>query len=257
MCFVTVVVLIVFQLHQVKPDSAAVLSEITVGEFFSSRGADRERITLPHDWHSEQLHLAQLWYRFSFSVTPSRTDLYAIYLQVISENAVAYLNGIEIGSGGTIEKPLAKNWPGPLIFPVASEYLARGENVLELHVLSVPPGRGFVPIIYFGKWTDLVPSYNYRKVLKETALGGFLVILVASAFFLFLVGWHRPNSIEYTWAGATFLGLTGRLIYVFYDQIHVPPFLWDWWQQICIGYTTLFMLLFVSRYFKLQMKAIE
>ena len=256
-CFVTMSVLLVFQLHRIQPGPAEVKNEFDSAESRQSGSDNWDKVGLPHDWHMERQNISQLQYRVSFNVTAPSMELYSLYFPVISQNIVVYLNGSEIGNGGSIKEPITRNWPGPLIFPIAPEFLVSGENELLLDVFSEPAGRGLLPVFYFGKWTELVPSYNYRKVLKQTALGTFMVILVAAAFFLFYITWRRNGSSEYAWAGATFLGLSGRLLPVFIPQIPVSAFLWDWWQHVCMGYTVLFILFFVNRFFNLRMRLVE
>lgn len=252
-----VAVSIVFYLHRIQPGSATVIHEFTVADS-SVVGGDKWKVTaLPHDWHRERLEISTLRYRFYFSVSQLVEEPYALYIPVISQNVVAVLNGSTIGNGGSTVEPITRNWPGPLIFPIASESLTVGQNELVLDVYSEPIGRGLLPVFYFGKWTDLVAAYSHRKNLKQTALGTFMVILIAVAIFLFLITWHRPDSSEYAWGGATFLGLSGRLLPVFFPQIPVSAFIWDWWQHVCMGFTVLFILFFVNRYFKLRMRAIE
>lgn len=255
--FIIAAVLLVFQLHRIQPDSENIIKIFSDAEFSTSHTGAGEKINLPHDWHMERLNFSQLWYRFYFSVSPVPTELYALYLPVISENAVAYINGIEIGNGGSIVEPIARNWAGPLIFPIGSEVLKDGRNELMLQVFSEPIGRGLLPVFYFGKWTDLVPSYDYRKMLKRTALGAFMIVLIAGAFILFLIAYQRTEPSEFSWAGATFLGLAGRLLHVFFQGAPVPIFLWEWWLHICLGFTIVCISLFVNRYFKLQMRVVE
>jgi len=250
-------VLLLFQLHGVEPDSADVLYEFSNGDVSVSRSGDWADTQLPHDWNVEDLSVSLLWYRFNFFVSDKQPDLYAIYLPVIAQNAVVYLNGVVIGNAGSTEDPVSRNWPRPLIFPIASDSLIVGNNELMLQVISDLPGRGLLPKFYFGKWEDLMPAHAYRKMLKQTALGAAVAILILVALFLFFITWKRKESSEYAWGAATFLGLTGHSIQIFFKHISVPEFYWEWWRHLCVGYTIFFMLMFVNRYFKLQMKGLE
>lgn len=256
-CFIVTVALSVFYLHKIQPGTKFVINKFDVAEYSTAHGNSWEKTNLPHDWHMERISDSQLRYRFFYSVSPVSTELYALYIPVISQNAVAYLNGTEIGNGGSTVTPLARNWPAPLIFPIAANYLVKGENELELRVFSEPAGRGLLPVFYFGKWSELISSYNDRRALKQTSLAVFMVILVSASFFLFFITWRRTDSSEYAWGGATFLGLSGRLLPVFFHKIPVSAFLWDWWQHMCMGFTVLFIMLFVNRYFKLRMPKLE
>lgn len=185
-CFVATVVFLIFQLHRAQPDASGVINEFTTAEFSVSNNATWEKTSLPHDWRMQNLNVSQIRYRFSFEFFPSNTDLYALYLPVISQNAVAYLNGTEVGNGGSIKEPVTRNWPGPLIFPVASEFLIDGTNQLKIQVFSEPVGKGLLPVFYFGKWTDLVSSYNYRKVLKKNGFSYVYGDIGCCCFFPFL-----------------------------------------------------------------------
>lgn len=250
-------VITLFALHRVAPESSSITRKFTVAEYSRENSDEWDEISLPHDWHVEQLDLTRLWYRFEFELEINPTGLHALYVPVVSQNAVAILNDVEIGNAGAAVDPIARNWPRPLLFPIAAELLVNGNNELVIQILSDPPGRGLLPEFYLGRWTELRPFYNSRKMLKQTALGASVVILITVAMFLFFITWKRKESSEYAWGAATFLALSGHSLPIFFLHAPVPAFLWEWWQHSCIGFTILFMLLFVNRYFKLRMKLIE
>jgi signal transduction histidine kinase len=254
---VATLVISLFALHQVKPPSDSVLLEIASGEYSGDGSADWNNVALPHDWHRERLVRSQLWYRFEFNLSAVESELHALYLPVISQNAAVFLNGVEVGNGGSVEEPVARNWPRPLMLPIAEDILLTGKNELILQVLSDPAGRGLLPVFYLGKWVSLLPSYNFRKMLKQTALGAAVVILITVAMFLFFITWRRKESSEYAWGAATFLSLSGHSLPVFFQHTPVKPYLWEWWQHLCMGSTIFFMLIFVNRYFSLRKTRLE
>jgi len=103
----------------------------------------------------------------------------------------------------------------------------------------------------------LQPWFDKRQTLKLTAPNTFVVIQVIASLFLLFISWKRPYATEYAWAAATLLGLTGYALPLLITHIPIATFFWEWWQHVCIGYTTFFILVFANRYFDRKVHSIE
>jgi hypothetical protein len=53
------------------------------------------------------------WYRIRFELPDERGELQAIYVRKLSMNAAFYVNGSFVGSGGSFDEPVARNWNRP------------------------------------------------------------------------------------------------------------------------------------------------
>ncbi|MGH7805831.1 MAG: hypothetical protein ACREQJ_15905, partial [Candidatus Binatia bacterium] len=81
-------------------------------------------------------------YRFSFDAARAGGDFGAIYLPTVTMNAAVHLNGARLGDGGRFESPLPRNTNRPLLFQFPRSQLQSGENVVDVRVVTEPPGRG-------------------------------------------------------------------------------------------------------------------
>ena len=132
---------------------------ITQGTFNPQKVSTSQQVTLPHDWLREHKKYNEGWYRFNFFVDERPRSLYAIYFPTVSQNAAVYLNGIEVGNGGSFSEPVSRNWPRPLIFPVAPELIQEDKNELLIQMVSSPSGRGLLPGFYVGPREGLLPAF--------------------------------------------------------------------------------------------------
>ena len=80
---------------------------ITQGTFNPQKISTLQQVALPHDWLREHKKYNEGWYRFNFFVDEKPRELYAIYFPTVSQNAAVYLNGIEVGNGGSFSEPVS------------------------------------------------------------------------------------------------------------------------------------------------------
>ena len=221
---------------------------ITQGTFNPQDVANFQPVTLPHDWLRQHNDINEGWYRFNFFVDDKPRELYAIYFPTVSQNAAVYLNGIEIGNGGSFSEPISRNWPRPLIFPVAPELVKKDKNELLIQVVTSPPGRGFLPGFYVGPRESLVPAFWYRYGIKVTVANAITIIMGIYGILLLLIPLRSSEETQYLWGGAIILGFTSHSIPTIVTNTPFEPIIWEMWRHISIGLTTVFINLFTNRF---------
>lgn len=260
--FVLVYGAAIFYLHERSAGIISGAEPVMQGTFSPQGRAEFNSVTLPHDWVSLPDALtggavAEGWYRFNFSVDEKPRELYAIYFPTIAENASVYLNGIEIGNGGSFSEKSSRNLPRPLIFPVAPELIASGKNELLLLVESNPPGRGMLPVFYVGSRESLLPAFWDRHNLKVTMPNAITVVMGIYGFLLILIPMRNSGQKQYLWGGVMMLSFTSHSLSTIVSTVPFGSFLWELWQHLSIGLASLFVCLFVSRYFHTQRRSQE
>ena len=238
----------IFWLHAGKPALNDSVIEFSQGEFSPQDNLNWQTIDLTHDWRQEKLPVSHAWYRFRFNMEQAPVALSSLYFPVLSQNLAVYLNGVEIGNGGSLQEPVTRNWPRPLIFPVAPEFLRKGENELLLWLVSDPEGRGLLKQFYLGDRAILQSAWLKRNTLKVTTVTASAVGLVVLALMLFGITLRRRSDTQYAWGGLALIGLAGHSVPMLMHQIPVSSFIWEWWQHMCIGWTTVAILIFNFRF---------
>src|SRR5207244_3014148 len=72
--------------------------------------------TFPDNWSQTRRGIGgTVWYRLDYRID-DLTPAYAVYLPRVSMNAAVYVNGLQIGSGGSFNEPVSRNWNRPLYF---------------------------------------------------------------------------------------------------------------------------------------------
>lgn len=238
---------LVFYLHDVQPNETLV-TRFSEAEFTPGSNSEWTPVELTHDWRQNSLTVADGWYRLKFELGTLPVASTALYIPKLSQNLAVYLNGVEVGNGGSFETPITRNWPRPLIFPVAPEFFVEGRNEIIIWLVSEPSGRGVLGEIYMGDRDVLNRAYNKRNLLKITLPAAFAVVQVILAFLLASITYRNRKDSQYAWLGAAMLGLTGHSLPMLMPRIPVPSFYWEWFQHCSIGFTLLFVVIFANRF---------
>lgn len=248
---------LVFLAHTWAPPNDPAIDVFTQMEFSADQGLSWTPVLLPHEWQLESFPIEDGWYRHHFQLETLPVTLVTLYLPNLSQNVAAYLNGVEVGNGGKLDTPIARNWPRPLAFTVAPEVLHVGQNELLIWVISQPPGQGLLGPIYLGDRDLLDQAYANRVSLKVNVPMASVVILSIFSILLCTITLRRRKETEYAWGGAGLLFLAGHSLPMLVSRIPVSDFLWDWWRQACMGFAVVCLLIFNHRYLGVRSPRIE
>ena len=250
-------VIFIFALHADKPGGDQRITSFSYGEYAPDHGVDWSFVTLPDDWYRDSRYIEEAWYRFEFDLEVLPIELNALYFPALSQNLSVYLNGIEVGNGGSMEKPIARNWPRPLLFPVAPEFLQTERNEILIRVVSEPPGRGLLGKFYLGDRKALLPFYSSRSLLKGTVPMVITVVLIIFSVLLMSITLRRPSDSQYAWGGACLLGLAAHSLPMLTQLLPISSLFWEWWQHSSIGFTAVFITVFIHRFLDMRKVRLE
>lgn len=242
-------VVAVLALHRVGFPPPHLATRLDTAQFSSEDLPLGRPVALPDDWREGgRGGLREGYYRMVLPLADAPLRLAALYLPTVSQNAALFVNGVEVGNGGPFSPRMIRHYPRPLILPIPPDVLRGGENELLLRVGSEPPGRGYLPAVYFGERDALWPYYRARHALKVSTVSAFAVTEVVLAALLISVSLRLRGEGAYGWAGVSMLALTGHMLPMLVADVPVSPIAWEVWQHLCIGVFVVALACFVDRF---------
>lgn len=248
---------LVFGLHAVAPPERPEILHIVQGQIADTSEGNWDNASLPDDWLDSRPRARDVWYRFHFELPSGARELMAVYLPTVMQNAAVYVNGEPVGDGGRFEPPVARNWPGPLMFPVSPDLLREGDNEIALYVATQPAGAGLLSDFYFGPRDALIGTYDFRYALKVTAPMAFVVMLLILAAMLASITLRRPADTVYAWFATILVILACYTLGNLPVEIPVSTAVWDWFRITNIGWGVLFITVFTHRFVGVRRPRIE
>jgi signal transduction histidine kinase len=215
-------------------------------------------VSLPDNWNlSRPGQGGQAWYRLHFTLGSQPDELYAVFVRKVSMNAAFYLNGTLLGSGGSFEEPVARQWNRPQFFTIPPALLKVGENVLDVRLVAYPNSRAGLDAVMFGPAAELQPVYE-RRYLLQTILPQLCNIVVAAlGVFALALWWRRRTEPTYVLFCVFSVLWALRSTHMFVRDIPVAAFFWDIWVQSSFGWCALLFIVLAMRYSGLRWPRLE
>jgi hypothetical protein len=161
-------------------------------------------VTLPHHFSIDDRAVNHHGtYRLRFSVDHLSKEVWAVYLAEHRMNAVVHLNGTHIGSGGSIEEPVSRNWNRPMLFTIPRNTLRVGENQLEIALYASPTSTPRLAPVRVGAERDIAPIYAramFRHIRVRQISVAFLWLIALASTVLAARGAAPRSSL---WLAAT------------------------------------------------------
>jgi signal transduction histidine kinase len=157
---------------------ALAAGNILVGEEAPAPPADDDPrwrpVTLPDEWRDRRPEQAGFaWYRFEVEGAAAPDARLALHLPAVGMNAAAWVNGRPVGSGGSFEEPVARNFNRPLFFPFSGALLDRARNVVHVRLFCyATPHHGYLAPPLLGPAEALHPRFE-RQLLRQQGLAQF------------------------------------------------------------------------------------
>lgn len=209
--------------------------------------ADWRPVQLPDSWREKARWMPGVsgWYRFRLEDrAPDRP--YAVYLYRFSMNAAVYLNDEFVGSGGSFEEPIARNWNRPLLFNLPRSAWRENGNFLYVR-LRVYPGFGHLAPPAVGPAELFTEAYRARFTAQiNFAQIAFLIAVLSAGFGIafWLVDRASTMYLYFALCGATWSVYSLNL---FVQNLPVPAALWWWLVHTCIDLFAVSLVLFAHR----------
>lgn len=241
----------------VQPDTSL---KLTVADFVvrespvpPAQDAPWQAQSLPDRWNTNHpgIH-GSIWYRLKFQSisTGMSAQIQAVYLPRFCMNAAVYLNGVFLGSGGSFEEPLARNWNRPLFFLIPPGLLRADENTLHVRLHAPPFSQGGLSPVLIGPEQILRPEFERTHFLHITLNQTFSLIVFAIGVLMLSLWWRRRKDSMYGYFGLSALtwSLNSSNLY-----LQHPPFSSTTWElmisasfQVFAGLLLISLLRFIA-----------
>lgn len=185
---------------------------------------------LPDDWNrSRPGTTATGWYRFKVRVeTLGEGPALYVYLPRNSARRIQFFfNGRPGATNEPWGDPAARNWQGPMGFPVPSALLRQGDNVFHVRVQASADIRQGLTRIYVG---DFRSGATLAMMRARNELQGTTFVMLGAAAFVagvFAIALWLGNRAE---RGLPWFGLTSLAW-----ALQANPWLWRWLAEAGVG----------------------
>ena len=181
-------------------------------------------ITLPDIWSSASDRNPEhrySWYRFELPSDSQNLIEPSLYLTRVNLNIEIYVGDIYIGNGGSMSKPVARNWNRPFLFKLSPDLLQRAAtNNPYLYVrLAGEPNYGILGPLYLGELANIQRTYRINHLIRIDLSRITAVILTLLAITGLLLWFYLRQT------GALLLSLASLfwLIPITYAYVQVFP----------------------------------
>ena len=182
---------------------------------------------LPDNWNITRPGIGgTVWYRFDYRIDDP-TSVYAVYLPRLSMNGAVYVNGLLIGTGGSFNEPVARNWNRPLYFLVPPGLLKDGMNRVHVRVRGYAglDGGLSAPIVDTDSMIadDYDREFFWRIIVSQTTS----VVIGAVGLFMLLLWMRRRQDRAFGYFGFASLLWAFYTADLYVRDIPVSTFYWE------------------------------
>ena len=183
---------------------------------------------LPDNWNISRRGIGgTVWYRLDYRIADPGAAVYAIYLPRVSMNGAVYVNGLLIGSGGSFNEPVARNWNRPLYFLIPPGLLKEGTNRVHIRVRGYPDLDGGLTAPVIDADSALSGEYEselfWRIILAQTTS----LLIVAVGIFMLMLWIRRRQDAAFGYFGFASLLWAFYTADLYVRDIPVPTFYWE------------------------------
>lgn len=206
-----------------------------------------QTVSLPDFWRNHDSPNDQLWYRKQFEINDLDDQVWSVYLQSISQNAVVYINDVWVGQGGRFDDPVSRNHNRPLLFSFSSELLQPGLNQITVRVKVSSYLDGLLGPFYLGRQADLIEAYQFKKLIRVTLVEWMTAAMYALTLVVIAFWLARPqDSIYGFFALELFLWATHNLNLIV-SEIPISTRYWEAMVFCTLGWMVIAMIFFNHR----------
>ncbi len=203
-------------------------------------------VPLPDRWqHSPDGFYGSVWYRLHFSLPSTPSGQWAVLLPYINMNAELWLNGVYLGSGGSMEKPVSRYWHSPMLFMLSSSDL-REHNSLLIRVVAYADEFGELGKVLVGPAPLAKRRYQYEYFHRVNLHLIGTALAITYALFMGIV-WYRRRDAVFFWGGLACAAWAVSSLNFFIVDPPLDELIWEKAMHLSIGWIPLLFYFFVLR----------
>ena len=206
-------------------------------------------VTLPHEWRDAVDDTNGAWYRLSFDLDQLPTKAWTVMLPTVRYNVAVTLNAIDLGNGGRMDIPVARNTRRALAFSIPASALREGENQLLVELRRAPDGIGYFDYVIVGPDASLRPLLEHHNLLRVTLPKAITALVLVMAIVIGVLAYVRRGDPEYLYYCLGTLVWSIHSIAYFMVTIPISDRAFDWLRFSTLGiFAYLGGVLYVHRY---------
>ena len=204
-------------------------------------------VSLPHNWDESEPGKGGVGvYRTRLFLLEIPKEPIGFYLPKLSMNAEILLNGVSIGSGGSMQEPVARYWNQPLYLVLPTGLWRVGDNIVQIRVFGYANNHSGLGAIIVGRNSLLLPRVeNYRLRLLLLDIGSFSINLVLGLVLLFWAVKTGEIAIFYFAVGALLSSIV--IADSFWIEVPLHRFSWRWITLSANFFSIIFFYLFMLK----------
>jgi len=215
-------------------------------------------VTLPDNWDvTHQGKGGFAWYRIERHLNAVPQDEWSMFIERCNMNAAVYVGHTLIGSGGSFEEPVSRNWATPLLFSIPKPLLNEGVNTFYIRMFAYANDGGGIASYQLGATSMLMPQYQ-SMVWHYTIVSEMIFsVLVTAAFFMLLLWVSNRHKVEFAWIA---LGsISGAMFNANMFVQHIPVAQWAWFSLVnaSIGWFVVSLMMVGHSFLNIQSKKLE
>lgn len=200
-------------------------------------------VDLPYHWQAEDFRSG--WFQLIFPVESEHNQFLSFYLPRVNMNAAVFLNGEFVGSGGSMEAPVDRHWHSPMLFQLPGSLFKRGENSIQIRVVTSQPGTiGLLGEVVLGPENIVNPMYEWNYFIHHGINLATIFLSLLMGIIILCLWWMRRKG-EYLWFGIVNLVAAFSYLNMVVIFIPVSTRVWEWLMLFSIGWIPVLMAVFI------------
>lgn len=204
---------------------------------------------LPDAWRANHPDAGDSgWYRFRFTMPDSHDPLQAVYLPRLGLNAAVFINGKQIGDGGSFDEPIARNWNRPLLFLIPPGLARAGLNTLHVHLRSHAYTQAYLHPLFIGAEKALRTEFESTEFLNITVNQTASLLITSVGILMLSLWWRRRQDVAYAYFGLAALVWAAQSTNLYLRVAPVPTMQWEIMVQGSVQIFSSLLLISMLRY---------
>ena len=203
-------------------------------------------ISLPDSGRAAQRSNNNIWYRLKIPNNLPNEFRSGVFIDRSLMNLEVYLNNDYLGSGGSINSPVDRNWNQPHLFTIPTSSWQADNNILYMHLVGSNGFSTVAPPALVNYQQTKTSFYQPKQLIRiELSRFSFAVMLCISVFCWLI--WYQTRQLLLLILAMASLSWMVVLAYIYFRQFSLEHAVFVRLVHWCIDACSLMLLLFARK----------